>query len=247
MSHSHRYDTRQAKSEKILAVLRQQFGADLSALHCLDVGCAIGVITAGAAPSFRFTVGIDLDLPAIQQAAAHYSSPALQFAMASGHAIPFPDNSFDVIICAQVYEHSTDQPALAAEIYRVLRPDGACFFSGPNRLWILEEHYWLPFLSWLPHPLADRYMRLFKRGPVYDAYPRTYWTIRKLWRRFQINDYTAHIIRNPQQYNLQRGLGRLSFLGRLPLGLLNLMKPFFPNYNWILVKQVPEDGKSNYN
>ena len=237
MTHESRYDTREAKSEKILTILQDFLGQDLSAYICLDVGCGIGAISSRAADYFKLTIGIDLDTPAIQQAVSHHQRDRMQFALASGHEIPFADGTIDVIICAQVYEHSTDPEALAREIYRVLRPGGVCFFSGPNRLNIIEEHYWLPFLSWLPQSLANRYMQRFQRGPIYDAYPMTYWGIRGLWRHFQVVDYTPKIIKAPEKYSLQRGLGRLTFLGRLPVGVLNYLKPIYPNYNWILVKK----------
>ncbi len=236
MSDHSRYDSRGAKSDKILTILRDQLGDDLSQYFCLDVGCANGAISTGVANSFRLTIGIDLDRQSIETAVNSHRTNSLQFALASGHEIPFPDNSFDVIICAQVYEHSTDQTALAREIFRVLRPGGVCFFSGPNRLSIMEEHYWLPFLSWLPRPLANRYMQLFSRGEVYDAYPHTYWTIRRLWQRFRIVDYTLRMIRNPEKYSLNRGLGRFAWFGKLPDGILKILLLFLPNYNWILVK-----------
>lgn len=237
MTHDTRYDTRASKSEKILAILRAHLGQDLSNLTCLDVGCSNGAISVRTAGSFKRTIGIDLDAPAIAQAASEHQSDQMIFALASGHAIPFEDNSFDLIICAQVYEHSTDQPALAREVWRVLRPGGIVFFSGPNRLKIMEEHYWLPFLSWLPRPLANRYMQLFKRGKVYDAYPLTYWQIRRLWKPFRVIDYTIQILRDPAKFSMSGRLRRFTWLGKLPAGLFNLLQPVLPNYNWVLEKR----------
>lgn len=48
-----------------------------------------------------------------------------------GHSIPFPDQSFDTIICTQVLEHADDPDILVKECARVLKPGGRIFFSMP--------------------------------------------------------------------------------------------------------------------
>ncbi len=71
--------------------------------------------------------------------------------MAMPWPFPLEDESCDLVICAQVYEHVPDDRRLAEEVYRVLKPGGVVFFSGPNWLFPIEGHYHLPFLHWLPH------------------------------------------------------------------------------------------------
>ena len=240
MTHDSRYAPRARQAEKILAVLRDFLGPDLTRFSCLDVGCSDGGISLNLAGQFRRVVGIDLDREAVGraslQARRERQAGAVEFSLAGGHKIPFPDCSFDVAVCAQVYEHTTEQAALAQDIFRVLRPGGVLFFSGPNRLKFMEEHYWLPFLSWPPRPISHAYMRIFRRGTYYDAYPRFYWQIRRLWRDFQFNDYTLPMILEPQRFALGARLGKLAWVRNLPPGLLRLLAPLYPNYNWILVK-----------
>src|SRR3546814_13212696 len=60
------------------------------------------------------------------------------------------------------------------EIRRVLAPDGVVYFAAPNRWRLVEPHFRLPFLSWLPHPASDRYLRLMCRGIHYDFHPPSY-------------------------------------------------------------------------
>ncbi len=231
-----RYNSRLCKSEKILAVLHDFLGPDLSAYTCLDVGCSQGGITLQIAPHFRWTIVIDPDQKAIQNAVQSSQSENIGFVTASGYLLPFPDISFDVIICAQVYEHVLDQPGLSTEIWRVLRPGAICFFSGPNRLAIMEEHYWLPLLSWPPRWLSNLYMRLFKRGYFYDAYPLFYWQIRNLWRSFDLKDYTLALIRESDRFATGSRVRKFAWLRHLPPWLLRIFTPLFPNYNWILIK-----------
>ncbi|OGO64260.1 MAG: hypothetical protein A2Z45_07030 [Chloroflexi bacterium RBG_19FT_COMBO_55_16] len=100
----------------------------------------------------------------------------------------------------------------------------------------MEEHYWLPLLSWPPRPLSNLYMRLFQRGNVYDVYPLFYWQIRDLWRSFIINDYTLTLIHEPHRFATGSRLGKFAWVSRLPTWLLRMFTPLYPNYNWILVK-----------
>jgi SAM-dependent methyltransferase len=228
--------TRTQKAAKILAILRDFLGPDLSRLRCLDVGCSGGEITQALAPHFGWSMGADVDAPAVFRAGRRAGETSVSFTVADGSALPVASGAFDVVICAQVYEHTERQLALADEIWRVLRPGGVCFFSGPNRLAVMEEHYWLPFLSWLPQPLADGYMRLFRKGTVYDVRARFYWQIRRLWRRFEQHDYTLPLLRQPERFAFARSLGRRAWLGRMPVFMLRWLTVFVPNYNWILVK-----------
>lgn len=236
MNQDSRYGTREQKSKKIITIIQDCIGQDLSELSCLDVGCSTGGITNNLAPYFHEMIGVDIDSGLVSQ--ARQSSKVIQeyFSIASAHNLPFDDQNFDVAICAQVYEHVSDQSALAEEIWRILKPGGICFFSGPNRLKIMEEHYWLPFLSWLPRPLANLYMRVFKRGAYYDAYPLFYWQIRNLWNGFEIFDYMPEILRDPERFELNDDLRSGNQIQNLPTWMIEALAPLYPNYNWILKK-----------
>ncbi|MGQ0601014.1 MAG: class I SAM-dependent methyltransferase [Anaerolineales bacterium] len=221
----------------MLAVLRDYLGADLQNYTLLDLGCSAGVITHEMAQHFKTVVGVDTDWPALQDAFGRWGDRVnLQFVFADGLTTPFPDRSFDVLLCAQIYEHVVAQTELACEIWRVLKPGGVCFFSGPNRWAIMEEHYWLPFLSWLPRPAADLYMRWLKRGRVYDIYPRSQSELQRLWSGFEIHDYTLAILRDPDRFAVGDQIPWLRLSRYSPEALLRLMSTFIPNYNWILAK-----------
>jgi len=88
--------------------------------------------------------------------------------------LPFADQSFDVVLTNHVIEHVGDERAQRAhltELHRVLRPDGVGYLAVPNRWMLVEPHYQLAFLSWLPHALRTPYLRLMGKGSAYDCEP----------------------------------------------------------------------------
>jgi hypothetical protein len=121
-----------------------------------------------------------------------------------------------------------------AEMARVLRPGGIIFFSGPNKLFPIEPHYYLPFLHWLPGAVADAYLRLFKLGNHYYERSRTIWGLRRLFRGFEIREATL------QALSLSGALSgkgvTASLLKGIPQPVWKWLLPLFPNYNWILRK-----------
>ncbi|OTA69213.1 hypothetical protein K449DRAFT_412014 [Hypoxylon sp. EC38] len=57
-----------------------------------------------------------------------YGVPAdkdwISFQVADGHALPFPDNTFDVVHCHQVIAHNKGQCEMLREMLRVTKPGG---------------------------------------------------------------------------------------------------------------------------
>lgn len=232
---AHLYAPRADKANKIQTMLEEQIGDELAHYACLDIGCATGAISNLLAPKFQHLVGVEMDGRLVKLAAAN-AAPNAVFLQSDGGKLPFPDAAFDLILCTQVYEHTNNHSALAAEIWRTLKIGGVCFFSGPNKLIVMEEHYWLPFLSWLPQKWADAYMQLTRRGAYYDVMPLTYWQLRQLWGRFEIVDYTTRMLTSPDRYFVTRHLGVLRLLRHLPEALWRVALPLLPNYSWMLIK-----------
>lgn len=102
-------------------------------LRLLEIGCGIGRMSRHLAPLFQEVVSIDVSGEMIRQARARLAEvPNLHFHETSGVDLAlFPDESFDVVFCAYVFQHVPSAEAIEAnlrEAFRVLRPRGVFKF-----------------------------------------------------------------------------------------------------------------------
>jgi ubiquinone/menaquinone biosynthesis C-methylase UbiE len=115
----------------------------------LDIGCGAGYGLVELARSAGFSVGIDVAHEPLDYARTHYrNSTNVAFLQASASALPFANQSFELITAFEVIEHLTDWPRLLAEAKRVLKPSGAFLVSTPNKRYYAEsraEHGQNPF------------------------------------------------------------------------------------------------------
>ncbi len=129
---------------------RYAFAARFAAgKRVLDIGCGAGYGLMELARASRFAVGIDLARDPLDYALTHYhKSTTAAFLQASASALPFADQSFELITAFEVIEHLTDWPRLLAEAKRVLRQSGTFLVSTPNKRYYAEsraEHGQNPF------------------------------------------------------------------------------------------------------
>ena len=99
----------------------------------------------------RITAVSDVPLPNFAQ-----EFPTITTVTASGTDLPFEDDAFDVAFSNAVVEHvgsRDEQRRFVAELCRVAP---RVFLSTPNRWFPLETHTLVPFVHWLPRPVADR-------------------------------------------------------------------------------------------
>ncbi len=111
-------------------------------------------------------VGVGIDMTAMRLIDPR-ENPAVAYVYGDAMGLPFADEAFEALVCPQTYEHVPSSPHLFAEVLRVMKAGGVVFFSGPNKTFLIEPHYYLPCLHWLPEKWADRHLRLTKRGTHY--------------------------------------------------------------------------------
>lgn len=146
--------TRAQKAEKIIAVLEQH--RPLTGATLLEVGTGAGFIAH--ALSRRVAAVESVDIVDDRQVTDGYRQT-----LVTDEALPFPDRTFDVIVTNHVLEHVGDAARHVSEMRRVLKDDGVIYLASPNKWWVTDPHYKLPFISWMPHRIADRYLRLLRK------------------------------------------------------------------------------------
>ncbi len=101
----------------------------------LDLGCAGGFMAEALEERGARVTGIDPAREAIAAARAHAEARgvAISYDVGTGEEMPYPDASFDAVVCVDVLEHVRDLDAVLAQVARVLRPGGQFLFDTINR------------------------------------------------------------------------------------------------------------------
>jgi SAM-dependent methyltransferase len=92
----------------------------------LDVACGTGAVATGAAARVGATgsvTGVDNN-PGMLAAASARSRHQVRWQEADAQMLPFPDRSFDRVICQLGLQYFPDRLAAVQEMHRVLRPGG---------------------------------------------------------------------------------------------------------------------------
>ena len=230
-------ENRARKAEKFNYILNKLKVHDPNG-NCLDTGCSSGIITNSLSPLFKNVFGIDIDMMAMQMIDKSQSDNTA-YAYADAMKLPFRDASFEGIICSQTYEHVPSSAQLFLEIERVIKPGGVVIFSGPNKTFPIEPHYYLPFLHWLNEKKADAYLKITGKGDHYYERSRTYWDLKKTFANYEIIDVVKYVLEYYSQTS-PKSLARIVYkvASKLPLFILRLISPFMVNINWILIKKT---------
>jgi|GEM_PF-472060 len=95
----------------------------------LDVGCGTGLLSTYVRQQGGRYIGLDINR---HELFAKLKSHMVHFTQASSLALPFSNESIGLLACVDSFEHYPDHAQVAAEMYRVLRPDGYVFLSVPT-------------------------------------------------------------------------------------------------------------------
>jgi len=80
-----------------------------------------------------------------------------------GEALPFENESFNLITTYQTLEHVQDVNGCIQEMLRVLKQGGVLYIRAPDYDCFYEPHYRIPFLPKMNKVLAARYLKVIGR------------------------------------------------------------------------------------
>lgn len=133
-------------------VLTEELHVAPAGLRTLDIGCGGGLLAEEFARLGCAVVGVDPSKESLVAARTHAASQglAIEYQRATGEALPFADDSFDLVYCCDVLEHVPDLSRVIAETARVLTAGGTYFYDTINRtarsrlivIELLQEWQW---------------------------------------------------------------------------------------------------------
>ena len=118
-------------------------------LEVLEIGVGLGADHQRFAQSFARLTGIDLNDRAVEHTRRRFELFALRsdLRVADAEALPFLDESYDVVYSWGVSHHSPDTPRAIDEVWRVLRR------GGKARIMIYHKHSLVGYMLWVRYAL----------------------------------------------------------------------------------------------
>lgn len=160
-----------AGQERRLKMIREAAGGRANEV-VFENGVGLGAYLARLAIDARQAIGLDVEL----ERTIKTRSQVEQVLCGVGEFLPFPENSFDLILSNEVLEHVQDDALTVQEMVRCLKPGGRLILFCPNRGYPFETHgiYWkgnykfgnIPLVNYLPRKLRD------KLAPHVEVYTR---------------------------------------------------------------------------
>lgn len=152
----HKKDRRQAQIDLIEELLH--WAGVETAENILDVGCGIGGSSLYLANKFHAqATGITLSPVQANRATERSKEASLstrtQFLVADAQAMPFADNSFDLVWSLESGEHMPDKTKFMQECHRVLKPGGK-----------------LIMVTWCHRPIENRPLTADEQKHLQDIY-----------------------------------------------------------------------------
>lgn len=218
----------------ILSVIRSNFdknGVSLK-LKILNIGTGAGVLERVFSEEFPYSEVYGVDV-----ADERIEKKGYKFIKIKDERLPFQSNSFDIIISNSVMEHVSFPNRHIEEIYRVLKKKGLVYLAVPNKFWIVEHHFGVPFLSFFPRRVSNAFCRaVFKRNFNLNLY--SYDRFRNLLGRIfpKIIDFTPILLKDPKKYSVDIFPAAHWIASSMPKSILRFCSYVTPAFIFILKK-----------
>lgn len=125
--------------------IQQQFSrTDLS---IADIGCGAGFLTNDLGKIYTHVHGLDASETSLRVAESRDTTGRVQYQLGDAYALPYEDQSMDVVCAMDFLEHVDDPEKVVSECARVLKPGGLFFYHTFNRnllSWLIV----IKFMEW---------------------------------------------------------------------------------------------------
>jgi SAM-dependent methyltransferase len=155
----------------------------LEGKRVLDAGCGTGRFGEVVAHYGGEYVGIDYSY-AIDAAQANIGSlPGVHLAQADLFALPFAEQSFDLVISLGVLHHTPDARRAFSCLARLVKPGGALsvtVYDAGNKVYVMNTRFWRRITTRMPRRVLHALS--YAAGPLYYVWtlPGLGWLFRSL-------------------------------------------------------------------
>lgn len=216
------------RASKLIKILQSH--TDLSHARILDIGTGSGHIAQELAKQAGSVTSIDVWDQRI-------AKDGYTFIELKEEKLPFENESFDIVISNQVYEHVADQAQHLKEFNRVLKPNGLGYLAVPNRYWIWESHYNIACLSWFPPQVSQCIVKLVRKKD-WDVKMPSWKSLQKdLAVYFEVKNAAIDVIKNPDQFGLDTFTAFQPIAKHCPKAILDCLTYVMPSFMTILSKK----------
>jgi SAM-dependent methyltransferase len=201
----------------------------------LENGCGVGTYVEHLTSLTGMVAGLEYDFERARD--AHQGSQHIL--NAAGEELPFPAETFDLILSHEVLEHVQNDRCAVSEMARVLHPGGRMVIFVPNRGYPFETHgiFWrgeyhfgnIPLVNYLPRGMRDRFaphVRVYTSRDLerlFDGLP-----VQIIERRVIFGAYDNIIARRPALGKIMRAT--LHWMEGTPLRVFGL------SHFWVVEK-----------
>jgi 2-polyprenyl-3-methyl-5-hydroxy-6-metoxy-1,4-benzoquinol methylase len=213
--------------EEILKIAEAKLHKKAKYLKVLDVGSGYGLYSNELSKYVKKVVGVEPFKEAYEYSVKH----KIEGKNITFHNVLMEDfatnERFDLAISLTTIEHMPKAELAMHRVMKHLETPGILYLTAPNKLWPYESHYALLFLSWLPLPLANIYLRMSGRGTSYEdaSYSKTYFGLKRMVKK--LSDKYEFVLPSPDAKYLGCGSSNGKSVRRIGIWLIKRVPLFW--------------------